>query len=67
MYSQFSRTPIDICTPLKRLLFLESPVQNFLIPTANSLIIPGPLFYRLSLPINDDINYFLMELKIPIF
>ena len=63
----FQGQPIDICTPLKRLLFLESPVQNFLIPTANSLIIPGSLFCRLSLPINDDFNYFLMELKIPIF
>ena len=30
--------------PLKRLLFLKSSAQNFLIPTANLLIIPGPLF-----------------------
>ena len=42
-------------------------VQNFWIPTANLLVFPGPLFCLvLSLP-NYGINYFLTELKIPIF
>ena len=31
-----------VFVPLKILLFIESSVQNFLIPTANLLIIPGP-------------------------
>ena len=45
----------------------QFPVQNFWIPTANLLVFPGPLFCLvLSLP-NYGINYFLTELKIPIF
>ena len=44
IYSQFSGTAIWSLYPLKRLLFLESPVRNFFIPTTNLLIIPGPLF-----------------------
>ena len=52
-----------VFVPLKRLLFLEFSVQNFLLPTANLLIIPGTLFvspqwwYQL----------FLMELTISTF
>ena len=51
------------------LYILESSVQNFFIPTANLLIIPGLLIYLdcLSPMISIGIKYFLMELKISIF
>ena len=42
--NNFHGQPIGLCNPLKRLLFLESSVQIFLIPTTNLLIIPGLLF-----------------------
>ena len=42
--SQFSGTSSWSLYTLKRLLFLESSVQNVLISTLNLLIIPGPLF-----------------------
>ena len=44
MYSRFSGTADWSLYPLKRLLFSESSVQNFLIPTANLITIPEPLF-----------------------
>ena len=45
MFSQFSGTVNWSFYPLKKVLFLGSSVQSFLIPTANLLIIPGTLFY----------------------
>ena len=44
MYLQFSAAANWSLYPLKRLLFLEFSVHSFLIPTANLLIIPWPLF-----------------------
>ena len=45
MFTQFSGAPNSSLYTLKRLLFSESSVQNFLIPAVNSLIIPGPKLY----------------------
>ena len=67
MYSQFSGTTSWSLYTLKRILILELSVQNLLIPTANLHNYSwATILSWLSLP-NVSINYFLMELKTPIF
>ena len=62
-----------VFVPLKRLLYLEFSVQNFLLPTANLLIIPGTLFCLSPVMVSiiphgaDDFHLLKHDLKLLFF